>query len=201
MVSEEVVLEALREVYDPELHYNIVDLGLVYDVDIKDGDVHVLMTLTTPACPIGPMISEQIQELLGLMPGVKDIDVEFTFDPAWGPDMMTDEARADLDLDRDDLRPDPLEESARDPRRHRLSRRKDARRGKGYKAYRFRERYQASQALGSSPRFEPTIVESACTIATRSVLVERTRASRTAPSVRTPIWGSAITAPWATSTS
>jgi metal-sulfur cluster biosynthetic enzyme len=99
MVSEEVVLEALREVYDPELHCNIVDLGLVYDVGIKDGDVHVLMTLTTPACPIGPMISEQIQELLGLMPGVKDVDVEFTFDPAWGPDMMTDEARADLGID------------------------------------------------------------------------------------------------------
>ena len=99
MVSEEVVLEALREVYDPELHYNIVDLGLVYDVGIMDRDIHVLMTLTTPACPIGPMITEQIQETLGLMPGVKDVDVEFTFDPPWGPDMMTDEARADLGID------------------------------------------------------------------------------------------------------
>ena len=99
MVSEEVVLEALREVYDPELHYNIVDLGLVYDVGIKDGDIRVLMTLTPPACPIGPMITEQIQETLGLMPGVKDVDVEFTFDPPWGPDMMTDEARADLGID------------------------------------------------------------------------------------------------------
>jgi metal-sulfur cluster biosynthetic enzyme len=99
MVTEEVVTEALREVYDPELHYNIVDLGLVYDVGIKDGDIHVLMTLTTPACPIGPMITEQIQETLGLMPGVKDVDVEFTFDPPWGPDMMTDEARADLGID------------------------------------------------------------------------------------------------------
>ncbi len=99
MVTEEVVMEALREIYDPELHYNIVDLGLVYDVDIADGDVHVLMTLTTPACPIGPMIVEQVQELLGLMPGVKDVDVEFTFDPPWGPDMMTEEARHDLGLD------------------------------------------------------------------------------------------------------
>src|SRR3970040_2707221 len=99
MVSERVVREALREVYDPELHYNIVDLGLVYDVGIKDGDIHVLMTLTTPACPIGPMITEQIQETLGLMPGVTEGDVEFTFDPPWGPDMMTDEARADLGID------------------------------------------------------------------------------------------------------
>lgn len=99
MVTEEVATEALKEVYDPELHYNIVDLGLVYEVDVKDGDIKVLMTLTTPACPIGPMITEQIQEMLGIMPGVKDVDVQFTFDPPWGPDMMSDEAKSDLGLD------------------------------------------------------------------------------------------------------
>ena len=99
MVTEEVATEALKEVYDPELHFNIVDLGLVYEVDVKDGDIKVLMTLTTPACPIGPMITEQIQEMLGIMPGVKDVDVEFTFDPPWGPDMMSDEAKSDLGLD------------------------------------------------------------------------------------------------------
>ncbi len=99
MVTEEVATEALKEVYDPELHYNIVDLGLVYEVDVKDGDIKVLMTLTTPACPIGPMITEQIQEMLGIMPDVKDVDVEFTFDPPWGPDMMSDEAKSDLGLD------------------------------------------------------------------------------------------------------
>ena len=100
MVTEEVVVEALREVYDPELHYNIYDLGLVYDINIKnEGEVRVLMTLTTPACPIGPMVTEQIQEALGLFPGVKDVDVEFTFDPPWSPDKMTDEAKADLGID------------------------------------------------------------------------------------------------------
>ena len=99
MVSEELVTEALKEVYDPELHYNIVDLGLVYDVGVKDGSVHILVTLTTPACPIGPMIIEQVQENLGLLPGVKDVDVEITFDPLWSPEMMSDEARADLGLD------------------------------------------------------------------------------------------------------
>jgi len=99
MVTEEVATEALKEVYDPELHYNIVDLGLVYEVDVKDGAIKVLMTLTTPACPIGPMITEQIQEMLGIMPGVKDVDVQFTFDPPWGPDMMSDEAKSDLGLD------------------------------------------------------------------------------------------------------
>lgn len=99
MVTEEVVIEALKEVYDPELHYNIYDLGLVYDISINDGSVHVLMTLTTPACPIGPMIIEQAQENLMLVPGIKDVDIEFTFDPMWSPEMMTDEARADLGLD------------------------------------------------------------------------------------------------------
>ena len=100
MVSEDVVVEALREVYDPELHYNIYDLGLVYDITVNNGDsVHLLLTLTTPACPIGPMVTEQIQETLGLIPGVKDVDIEWTFDPAWGPDMMSDEARADLGID------------------------------------------------------------------------------------------------------
>lgn len=99
MVSEEVVTEALKEVYDPELHYNIVDLGLVYEVDIKDGDVHVLMTLTTPACPVGPMIMEQVREMVGIMPGVKDVDIELTFDPMWSPDLMSDEAKAGLGID------------------------------------------------------------------------------------------------------
>lgn len=94
------MVDVLREVYDPELHYNIYDLGLVYDIDVQDpGDVSILMTLTTPMCPIGPMVTEQIKEMLDLMPGVRDIEVEFTFNPAWTPEMMTDEARADLGLD------------------------------------------------------------------------------------------------------
>jgi metal-sulfur cluster biosynthetic enzyme len=99
MVSEEVVIEALKEVYDPEIHYNIYDLGLVYDVSVDDGKVHILMTLTTPACPIGPMIIEQIRENLMLIPGVSDVDIEFTFDPMWSPDMMSEEAKADLGFD------------------------------------------------------------------------------------------------------
>ncbi|MCH8815189.1 MAG: DUF59 domain-containing protein [Chloroflexi bacterium] len=99
MVTEDVIIEGLREVYDPELHYNIYDLGLVYEVGVDEGDIHILLTLTTPACPIGPMLVEQINESVGLIPGVKDVDVEITFNPAWNPEMMTDEARADLGLD------------------------------------------------------------------------------------------------------
>ncbi len=99
MINEEIVMEALKDVYDPELHYNIVDLGLVYDVTVQDGEVHVLMTLTTPACPIGPMIMEQIHEYVGGLPEVRDVDVELTFDPMWSPELMSDEARADLGID------------------------------------------------------------------------------------------------------
>lgn len=99
MIQEADVIEVLREVYDPELHYNIYDLGLVYEVDVKDGSVSILMTLTTPMCPIGPMVTEQIEEMLSLMPGVNDVNVEFTFNPPWTPERMTDEARADLGLD------------------------------------------------------------------------------------------------------
>jgi metal-sulfur cluster biosynthetic enzyme len=99
MVKQDDIVEALREVYDPELHYNIYDLGLVYDIGINDGDVKILMTLTTPMCPIGPMVTQQITEMVSLMPGVKDIGVEFTFDPPWTPEKMTDEARMDLGLD------------------------------------------------------------------------------------------------------
>lgn len=100
MVSQDVIVEGLREIYDPELHYNIWDLGLVYDVGIKDsGEVKLLITLTTPMCPIGPMLEEQIKENLGLIPGVKGVEVELTFDPPWSPAKMSDEARVDLGLD------------------------------------------------------------------------------------------------------
>ncbi len=99
MITEEVVTEVLREIYDPELNCNIVDLGLVYDVETKNGDVHILMTLTTPACPVGPMIVAQIQEMVSIVPGVSDVDVEITFDPMWSPELMSDEAKADLGLD------------------------------------------------------------------------------------------------------
>lgn len=99
MVTEEMVREILKDVYDPELYYNIVDLGLVYNIDIQDGEVKILMTLTTPACPIGPMMEEQVRDNLLMLPGVSDVEVEFTFDPLWDPSRMSEEARADLGLD------------------------------------------------------------------------------------------------------
>jgi len=93
VVSEEDVYEALEEVIDPELGLDFVSLGLVYDVAIEKEDVYVTFTLTTPACPIGPQVSEQMKEFVGDLPGVSAVHPKMVFDPAWSPEMMTDDAK------------------------------------------------------------------------------------------------------------
>jgi metal-sulfur cluster biosynthetic enzyme len=96
-VTEEQVLDALKHVIDPELGINIVDLGLVYDVDISaEGSVHVEYTLTTMGCPIGPLIEQQMQALMASVPGVTGFDAEMVLRPPWSPEMMSEEAKAAL---------------------------------------------------------------------------------------------------------
>ena len=92
-ITEEDVYEALEEVIDPELGLDFVSLGLVYDVDIEKEDVYVTFTLTTPACPIGPQVSEQMKEFVGDLPGVSAVHPKMIFDPPWSPEMMTDDAK------------------------------------------------------------------------------------------------------------
>ena len=99
MPSKEEVLNVLREVNDPELMMNIVDLGLVYDVQIDDGKVHVKMTLTSPMCPVGPIIQREAKELLMELEGVEDVEIEIVWDPPWSPDRMSEDARLALGLD------------------------------------------------------------------------------------------------------
>jgi metal-sulfur cluster biosynthetic enzyme len=95
--TEERVLDALRHVVDPELGINIVDLGLVYDVDISpDGVVHVQYTLTTMGCPIGPLIEQQMQSFLEGVDGVSQVEAEMVLRPPWTPEMMSEEAKAAL---------------------------------------------------------------------------------------------------------
>jgi metal-sulfur cluster biosynthetic enzyme len=95
--TEEQVRDALRHVVDPELGINIVDLGLVYDVDISDqGVVHLEYTLTTMGCPIGPLIEQQMQSFLEKVPGVSSIEAEMVLRPPWTPEMMSEEAKAAL---------------------------------------------------------------------------------------------------------
>jgi metal-sulfur cluster biosynthetic enzyme len=96
-VTEDQVLEALKHVIDPELGINIVDLGLVYEVDIgQDGMVHVEYTLTTMGCPIGPLIEQQMQSLMANVEGVKGFEAEMVLRPPWSPEMMSEEAKAAL---------------------------------------------------------------------------------------------------------
>jgi metal-sulfur cluster biosynthetic enzyme len=93
MPSQEEVVEALRQVEDPELGMDIVELGLFYGAEIEGPNVKVLYTLTSMGCPAGPMIQEDIDRVVQEIPGVERVDSELTFDPPWTPDKMSDDAK------------------------------------------------------------------------------------------------------------
>jgi metal-sulfur cluster biosynthetic enzyme len=101
MYNEEEVYEVLRECYDPEMPVNIVDLGLVYHVDVKGGVITVEMTLTAPGCSMGAMIASEIQDKLLGIPGCEEANVEMVWDPPWTPHMMSPAGRKALGLDDD----------------------------------------------------------------------------------------------------
>jgi metal-sulfur cluster biosynthetic enzyme len=86
-------MEALREVEDPELGMDIVELGLLYDVEIEDSKVHVTHSLTSMGCPAGPMIQESIYDAVQRVPGVEAVEVELTWDPPWTPEKMSEDAK------------------------------------------------------------------------------------------------------------
>lgn len=90
---------ALSLVVDPELHMNIVDLGLVYEVTMENGLATVQMTLTTPGCPYGPYILHEVDMACKSQPGVEDVNIEVVWDPPWSPEMMSEEARLELGFD------------------------------------------------------------------------------------------------------
>ena len=93
----EAVVEALKDIFDPEIPVNIYDLGLVYTIDINDqNEVEVLMTLTAPGCPVAGEMPGWVAEAIEPLPGVKHVNVGMTFDPPWGMEMMSDEARLEL---------------------------------------------------------------------------------------------------------
>ena len=95
-VDESSVLRSLQTVIDPELGVNIVDLGLVYGADVVDGVARILLTTTTPACPLGPYLTDQIRWALLAHDGVLDVDVTVTYEPLWSPELMNDSARRQL---------------------------------------------------------------------------------------------------------
>tara|TARA_B100000809_G_C14862117_1_gene432286 strand:+ start:109 stop:465 length:357 start_codon:yes stop_codon:yes gene_type:complete len=93
------VYEALRDVYDPEIPINVVDLGLIYDVKVEEANVDIKMTLTFAGCGMGPYIAQQAEWRLAEIENIDDINVEMVFDPPWTPDMITEEGKKLLGLD------------------------------------------------------------------------------------------------------
>mgnify|MGYP000152116310 CR=1 FL=1 len=94
---EQRVIDVLRTIYDPEIPVNIYDLGLIYRIAINDdGDVEIDMSLTAPGCPVAGEMPGWVADAIEPLPGVKQVDVEMTFQPQWGMDMMSDEARLEL---------------------------------------------------------------------------------------------------------
>jgi len=92
-VTKDDVVEALRQVEDPELGMDIVDLGLLYDVEVDGPKVKVIHSLTSMGCPVGPMIQEDIHLVASELPGVEQVEVDLTWDPPWTPDKMSDDAK------------------------------------------------------------------------------------------------------------
>ena len=99
IVTRQAVIDIMKNVYDPEIPVNVVDLGLVYGVEVDEGDVHVLMTLTAPGCGMGPMIAQQAEWAISELEGVEDVEVEMTFDPPWNPDLITEDGKKLLGID------------------------------------------------------------------------------------------------------
>ncbi|WOC51953.1 SUF system Fe-S cluster assembly protein [Bergeyella porcorum] len=93
------IIQALKTVYDPEIPVDIYELGLVYDVQISDeGSVKVVMTLTTPNCPVAESLPAEVKEKVAGVEGVKDVDLQLTFEPSWTKDMMSEEAKFELGI-------------------------------------------------------------------------------------------------------
>ena len=93
MPTVEDVTDVLRDVIDPELGLDFVELGLIYDVEIEGPTVRITYTLTSPGCPIGPQVSEQIEEFVGELDGVVDVQPTMTFSPPWTPERMSEDAK------------------------------------------------------------------------------------------------------------
>jgi len=95
---EEEVVDVLKSIYDPEIPVNIYDLGLIYEIKINESTVDILMTLTSPNCPMSDVLMYQIDSRIKMIPEVEHVEVELTFEPAWDKDMITEEGQLKLGL-------------------------------------------------------------------------------------------------------
>ena len=98
VVREDQVKQALKTIFDPEIPINLLDLGLIYGIDIDGGQVNIRMTLTAPTCGMGPVLISDVKYRVAKVPNVEKVDVELVFDPPWSRDMMTEEAQLEAGL-------------------------------------------------------------------------------------------------------
>ena len=98
MLDQDTIYAALKHIYDPEVGINIVDMGLIYSLDLDDHKVGIHMTLTSPACPAGPQILSQVDGKLRELDGVEEVDINVVWSPPWSPDMLSEDARDQLGI-------------------------------------------------------------------------------------------------------
>jgi FeS assembly SUF system protein len=97
--TRQKIIETIREIYDPEIPVNIYEIGLIYEVTVDDGGhAHVLMTLTSPTCPVAESLPPEVEQKVAAVDGVTSASVEITWDPPWDPDMMSDAAKLELGM-------------------------------------------------------------------------------------------------------
>ena len=92
------IVEAIKKVYDPEIPVNIYELGLIYDIKVKKGDVEIIMTLTSPFCPVAGSLPKEVAARASEVEGVKNANVELVFEPPWTMDLMSEEAKLELNM-------------------------------------------------------------------------------------------------------
>ena len=98
-LNKDSVIDALKDVYDPEIPVNVVDLGLIYNVEVEDNEVHVEMTLTAQGCGMGPYRAQQAEWRIAEIEDVEDVVVDLVFDPPWNPDLITEDGKRLLGID------------------------------------------------------------------------------------------------------
>jgi len=98
MSKKELIIEEIRKIYDPEIPVNIYELGLIYDVKVNDDKAKIIMTLTTPNCPVAESLPKEVKDSAMQVDGIKEVDLDLVFEPPWNKDMMSEAAKLELNL-------------------------------------------------------------------------------------------------------
>ena len=98
MSKKELIIEEIKKIYDPEIPVNIYELGLIYDVKVNDDKAKIIMTLTTPNCPVAESLPKEVKDSAMQVDGIKEVNLDLVFEPPWNKDMMSEAAKLELNL-------------------------------------------------------------------------------------------------------